>query len=88
MWCHAAADSELVWTNDHEKLGVGVIEESHNKLWYEFPVGGQGPGKHREGVEDRDDLGSCEMTEGASVPEGLRRMFARSGEGRRGNLTF
>jgi hypothetical protein len=33
----------------------------------------------REGVQDRDDLGSGERTEGASVPKGLGRIFATSG---------
>jgi hypothetical protein len=39
-----------VWTKGHDKLGVGVTQESHNKLWYEFPS------KHREGKMDRDKV--------------------------------
>jgi hypothetical protein len=38
-------------------------------------------------VEDRDDLGGSERTEGASVPKDPGRMFTTSGEDRRGNLT-
>jgi hypothetical protein len=49
-----AADLKLVQTKRHDKLGVGVTEESHNKLSYEIPMGGQGPSKHREGKADRD----------------------------------
>jgi hypothetical protein len=51
---HPAANSKLVWTKGHDKLGVGVTEESHKKLWYKFPMGGQGHSKHREGQVDRD----------------------------------
>jgi hypothetical protein len=77
-----------VWTKEHDKVDAGVTEESHNKLWYKFLMGGQGPSKHREEVEDRDNLGSSERTEGVSVPKGLERMFTRGGEDRRGDLTF
>jgi hypothetical protein len=49
---------------------------------------GQGASKHQKGVEDTDDLESCERTEGASVPKGLGRMFTRGREDRRGNLTY
>jgi hypothetical protein len=34
-----------------------LTQESHKKLWYESPMGGQGPSKHREGKVDRDKLG-------------------------------
>jgi hypothetical protein len=44
-------------------------------------------GKLGERVEDRDDLGSGEKTERAYVPKGPGRMFATSGEDRRGSLT-
>jgi hypothetical protein len=50
-------------------------------------MGGQGPSKHREGVEDRDNLGSGERTEVASVPKILGRMFTRGDEDRMGDLT-
>jgi hypothetical protein len=52
-------------------------------------VGRWGYSKDRlgEGVQDRDDLGGSERTEGASVPEGLERTFARGGEDRRSDLT-
>jgi hypothetical protein len=62
VWC-SAADSELVWTKGNDKLGMGVTQESHKKLWYEFPLGGQGPSKHREGKADRDKQG-CGTSEG------------------------
>jgi hypothetical protein len=51
---HPAANSELVWIKGHDKRGVGITQESHKKLWYELPVGGQGHSKHREGkAEER-----------------------------------
>jgi hypothetical protein len=42
-------------TKGHDKLGMGVTQESHKVLWHEFPMGGQGPSKHREGKTDRDE---------------------------------
>jgi hypothetical protein len=66
---------------------LDVTEERHNKLWNKLPMGGQGPSKHREGVEDRDNLGSGERTEVASVPKILGRMFTRGDEDRMGDLT-
>jgi hypothetical protein len=81
-----APGSELVWTKGLDKLSTGVIHKSHKKLWYEFPMGSQGPSKHREGKEGRDKQGG-EKTEGASVPKGPGRMFAMSCKDRRGNLT-
>jgi hypothetical protein len=47
----------LVWTKGHDKVGVGIIQESHKKLWYKFSMGDQGPSKHREGKVDRDKQG-------------------------------
>jgi hypothetical protein len=40
-----------------------------------------------ETVEDRDDLGSGDRTEGASVPKGWGRKFTTSGGDRWSNLT-
>jgi hypothetical protein len=40
-----------------------------------------------EGVEDRDDFGGIERTEGASVPKGPGRKFSISGRDRRVDLT-
>jgi hypothetical protein len=55
VWClFLAVDLELVWTKGHGKLGVGVTQESHTELWYEFPMGSQGHSKHREEKADRD----------------------------------
>jgi hypothetical protein len=73
-----ATSSQLKWCGPkgHDKLDAGIVEESHNKIWYKFTMGGHGPSKPREGMEDRDDLGSGERIEGASVPKGLGRMFA------------
>jgi hypothetical protein len=36
---HPAADSELVWTKEHDKRGVGVTQESHKKLWVQVSHG-------------------------------------------------
>jgi hypothetical protein len=52
VWCpclgwHPAADSELVWTKRHDKLGAGITQESSKKLRHEFPMGGQGPRKRK-----------------------------------------
>jgi hypothetical protein len=60
VWCPClglcpAANSELVWTKGNDKLGVGVTQECYKKVWYEFPKGGQGPSKHREGKAHRDE---------------------------------
>jgi hypothetical protein len=52
-----AANLTLVWTKGHDKVGVGIIQESHKKLWYKFSMGDQGPSKHREGKVDRDKQG-------------------------------
>jgi hypothetical protein len=49
--------------------------------------GGVSKDRFGEGVEDRDDLGSGERTEGASVPKSPGRKLAASGGDRRGNLT-
>jgi hypothetical protein len=64
---HPAADLKLVQTKGHDKLGVGVTEESHKVPWYKFSMGGQGPSKPREGKADRDERqgsgtgkGTCE----------------------------
>jgi hypothetical protein len=43
-----AASLKLLQTKGHDKLSVGVTEERYKVPWYEFPMGGQGPGKHRE----------------------------------------
>jgi hypothetical protein len=42
---HLAADSEVEWTKGHDKLGVGVTQDSNKVLWYRFPMGGQSPSK-------------------------------------------
>jgi hypothetical protein len=63
---HPAANLKLVLTKGHDKLGVGVTEESHNELWYEFPMEGQAPvstgrGRQTE-MKDKgqDEEGVCE----------------------------
>jgi hypothetical protein len=45
---HPAADLKLLWTEGHDKLGVGVTQESRKVPRYEFSMRGQGPSKHRE----------------------------------------
>jgi hypothetical protein len=47
-WC-PAVNLKLLQTKGHDKLGVGVSEESHNKLWHKFPMGSQGPVSTRRG---------------------------------------
>jgi hypothetical protein len=49
---HTAADLKLMWTKGHDKLDVGVTEDSHKVPWYKFSMGSQGPRKHREGKAD------------------------------------
>jgi hypothetical protein len=39
----------------HDKLGVGITQESHKKLWYEFAMRSQGHSKHQEGKVDRGE---------------------------------
>jgi hypothetical protein len=40
-----------VWTKGHDKVGVGVTEESHKIPWYGFPW----EGRHREEKADGDE---------------------------------
>jgi hypothetical protein len=49
----------------HDKLDVGVTQESHKKVWYKIPMGSQGHSKHREGKEDRDKERGSGTREGA-----------------------
>jgi hypothetical protein len=65
MVCWHPADLKLVWTKGHDKLGVGVTQESHKVPWYKFPMGGQDPCKHREGKADRDKGQGYGTREGA-----------------------
>jgi hypothetical protein len=53
----ALADAQQLWTKGHDKLGMGVTRQSHKKLWYEFPMGGQCPSKYMEEKADRDKPG-------------------------------
>jgi hypothetical protein len=64
-------------------------QRGHRKTESIVPMGRWGHGKDRlgEGAEDRDDLGTSKRTERVSAPKGLGRMFATSGEDRRGDLT-
>jgi hypothetical protein len=72
-----------VQTKEHDKLGAGVTQESNKVPWYEFPMGGQGPSKHREGKADRDEgLGGGPGREHVS-----NSMSAASGQDRRRDLT-
>jgi hypothetical protein len=52
---HPVDDLKLVQTKGHDKLGVGVTEESHKVPWYKFSMGSQGPSKPREGKAGRDE---------------------------------
>jgi hypothetical protein len=61
------ASLKLVRTKGHDKLGVGVTQESHEVPWYELTMGGQGPSKHREGKADRDEGLGSGTGEGACV---------------------
>jgi hypothetical protein len=57
-----------VWTKGHDKLGVGVTQEGRKVpkvSWFEFPMGGQGPSKHREGKADRGERLGSRTGEGA-----------------------
>jgi hypothetical protein len=71
-----------VWTKGHEKLGAGVTQESHKKLQYKFPMGNQGPSKHRGGKVDRDKQAAGPERECVN-----KSMSAISGKERKEDLT-
>jgi hypothetical protein len=70
------------------RINAEGSQRGHRKTESIVPIWKWGHSKGRlgQGVEDKDNLGSSERNEGASVPKRLGRMFTTSGEDRRGNL--
>jgi hypothetical protein len=77
-----AVNLKLVQTKGHDKLGVGITQESHKVSWYKFSVGGQGPSKHRVGKAEQKD-----KAEGLEKNHVSKSMSVGSGRNIRDDIT-